>query len=202
MRRLIIFFLLFPCFTNGQIIKDKTEGIDPNKMMISKNIFRILLSASSDTKFSIAGNYEREIIKPITFVAKVGPAYDRQFTYRDIAGNDQYKWLFNFSASAELRIYYNLKRREKTNKTVKNFSAFYFSIEEQIISKPIYIINKTGNEDLKGRNAEFINIGYQYEKLGTYYNIFFGTKLPGPIYNNVVSGLDLLHIGISIGRAY
>ena len=96
----------------------------------------------------------------------------------------------------------NLKRREKTNKTVKNFSAFYLSIQEQIISKPIYIINKTGNEDLKGRNAEFINIGYQYEKLGTYYNIFFGTKLPGPIYNKVVSGFDLLHIGISIGRAY
>ena len=202
MRQISLFLLLLPFFAKSQIIKDNTKEIDPNKMAINKNIFRVLLSASTDTKFSITGNYEREIKKPLTLFFKAGPAYSREYVNTEAFGIKQYKWIFNAIASGELRCYYNLKRRTRLQKTVRNFSAFYLSLEEQLVSNPIFIINKTGNEELKGGNREFFNIGYKYQKNTTYYNIFFGTRFPGQIYNNTPTGIDLLHAGVSIGRAF
>lgn len=202
MRQISLFLLLLPFFAKSQIIKDNTKEIDPNKMAINKNIFRVLLSASTDTKFSITGNYEREIKKPLTLFFKAGPAYSREYVNTDAFGIKQYKWIFNAIASGELRCYYNLKRRTRLQKTVRNFSAFYLSLEEQLVSNPIFIINKTGNEDLKGGNREFVNIGYQYQKNTTYYNIFLGTRFPGQIYNNTPTGIELIHAGVSIGRAF
>jgi hypothetical protein len=202
MRQISLFLLLLPFFAKSQIIKDNTKEIDPYKMEINKNIFRVLLSASTDTKFSITGNYEREIKKPLTLFFKAGPAYSREYVKTDAFGIKQYKWIFNAIASGELRCYYNLKRRTRLQKTVRNFSAFYFSLEEQLVSKPIIIINKSGNEELKGGNREFVNIGYQYQKNTTYYNIFFGTRFPGQIYKNTPTGIELIHAGVSIGRAF
>jgi hypothetical protein len=199
--RLLFLFLLLPFFAKSQIIKDNSKEIDPNKMEINKNIFRLLLSVSTDTKFSVTGNYEREIKKPFTLFFKAGPAFNREYIDTDAFGTEEYKWLFNAIASGELRCYYNLNRRIKFQKTVRNFSAFYLSLEEQLISKPILIINKSGDEVLKGTNSEFINIGYQYQKNTTYYNVYFGARLPGQIYNNTPTG-ELLHAGVTIGRAF
>ncbi len=108
----------------------------------------------------------------------------------------------NVFASGELRYYYNLNRRIRLGKTVRNFSAFYLSIEEQLISKPLLIINKTGNEVLNGRNSKFINIGYQYQNDKTYYNIYIGARFPGQVYNNTPTGVDLFHAGVTIGRVF
>lgn len=202
MRLLFLFLGSLPLFAQSQIIKDNTKEIDPYKMEISKNIFRVLLSASTDTKFSITGNYEREIKKPLTLFFKAGPAYSSEYVNTDAFGTEQYKWIFNVMASGELRYYYNLKRRTRLEKTVRNFSAFYLSLEEQLVSNPIFIINKSGNEELKGGNREFVNIGYQYQKNTTYYNIFFGTRFPGQIYSNTPTGIELLHAGVTIGRAF
>jgi hypothetical protein len=202
MRQLFLFFLLLPFPAKSQIIKDNSKGIDPDKMEISKNIFRVLLSASTDTKFSITGNYEREIKRPLTIFIKAGPAYSRAYVNTDAFGTKQYTWIFNAFASGELRCYYNLKRRARLQKTVRNFSAFYLSLEEQLVSNPIFIINKTGNEALTGGNKEFVNIGYQYQKNIIYYSIFFGTRFPGRIYNNTPTGIELLHAGVTLGRAF
>lgn len=202
MRKIFLFSLLFPFLAKSQMIKDNTTEIDPLKMEISKNIFRVLLSASTDTKFSITGNYEREIIKPLTLFFKAGPAYSREYVNTDAFGTKQYKWIFNAIASGEFRYYYNLKRRTRLQKTVRNFSAFYLSFEEQLVSSPIFIINKSGNEELKGGNREFVNIGYQYQKQTTYYNFFFGTRFPGKIYSNTPTGIELVHAGVTIGRAF
>ena len=202
MKYFILLFFLLPFFAQSQIIKDNSKEIDHNKMKISKNIFRVLLSASTDTKFSITGNYEREIIKPFTLFVNAGPAYSREYVNKDAFGVKQYKWVFNAIASGELRYYYNLKRRTRLQKTVRNFSAFYLSLEEQLVSNPIFIINKSGNEELKGGNREFVNIGYQYQKNTTYYKIYFGTRFPGRIYSNNPTGIELLHAGVIIGRAF
>jgi len=202
MKHFFLFLLLLPFFVKSQIIKDNTKEIDPHKIEINKNIFRVLLSASTDTKFSITGNYEREIKKPLTIFIKAGPAYSREYVNTDAFGTKQYTWIFNAIASGELRCYYNLKRRARLQKTVRNFSAFYLSLEEQLVSKPIFMSNKSGNEELKGSNKEFVNIGYQYQKNTTYYNIFFGTRFPGQIYSNTPTGIELLHAGVTFGRAY
>ncbi len=202
MKSLYLFLFLIPCYANSQIIKDNNKETDPYKMEIQQNIFRVLLSASTDTRLSVTGNYEREIKRPFTIIFKAGPAYNREYVNIDAFGEEQFSWLFNVFASGELRLYHNLNKRAKKGKTIRNFSAFYLSLEEQVVSKPIFIINKTGNENLKGKNSEYINVGYQYQKNSTYYNIFFGTRFPGKVYSNTPSGLALLHGGVAIGRAY
>lgn len=202
MKTIFLFLIAIPFFSKSQIIKDNTKREDPNKFIINKNILRILLSTATVTKFSFTANYEREIIRPFSIFVKAGPAYDRQYLKTDANGNQQYKWIFNALISGELRYYYNLKKRAKSDKTIKNFSAFYLSVEELLVSKPIYIINKTGNEELEGKHKQYINIGYQYEKNSTFYNIFFGTRFPGEIYNNIPIGINLLHAGVTIGKVF
>ena len=202
MRRIFLLVLLLPFFATAQIIKDNSKEPDPDKMEISKNIFRVLLSASTDTKFSITANYERELKRPFTLFFKAGPAYDREYVNTDAFGTKQYKWLFNAIASGELRYYYSLHRRTRLQRTVRNFSGFYLSLEEQFISKPLFILNKSGDEVMKGGNREFVNVGYQYQKNTTYYTIYAGARFPGRVYSNTPSGLDLLHAGVTIGRAF
>jgi hypothetical protein len=202
MKQLFLLFALLPFFATSQIIKDNNTEIDTYKMEINKNIFRVLLSASTDTKYAIIGNYEREINKPFTFFLKAGPTYSGDYLNTDTIGTTTYHWFLNAFASFELRYYYNLKRRARNQRTVRNYSAFYLSIEEQLVSKPILIFNKSGNEVLEEKNRQFINIGYQYQKIRTYYNLYFGTRFPGPIYNDISSGIDLLHAGVMIGRVF
>jgi len=202
MYRIFLLVLLFPFLAIAQVVKDNSAGIDPDKMKIDKNIFRVLLSLSTDTKFSITGSYEREIKRPLTVFFKAGPAIDRASQGTDVNGTEQYRYIFNAIASGELRYYYNLNRRARLEKTIRNFSAFYLSIEEQLVSKPVFIMNKTGTEVLKGRTSAFVNIGYQYQKNTTFYNIYFGTRFPGQIYSNIPVGIELLHGGITVGRAF
>lgn len=202
MKHFFFILLLAPLFLKSQSNSSKPNETDTRKSEIQKNILRVLLSASTDTKFSFTANYEREIIKPLTLFLKTGPAFDREYTNTDVSGNEQYKWLFNFLLSAELRCYYNLNRRMKLQKNVRNFSAFYFSLEEQLVSKPIIMINKSENEVSKGKNSAYINIGYQRQKYHTYYQIYLGTRFPGKIYSTIPAGIDLLHGGVTIGRVF
>ncbi|MEP6749770.1 MAG: hypothetical protein ABJB86_18675 [Bacteroidota bacterium] len=199
MRLVLLQLFLLPFFATAQIIKDNSKDTDPNKMEIDKNIFRMLLSASTDTKFSFTASYERQIIRPLTIFLKGGPAFNREYVTIDAFGTEQYKWLFNVTASGELRYYYNLPGRIKKQRTVRNFSAFYLSLEELLISKPLFILNKSGDVELKGKNSAFINIGFQYQKNTTYFNVYFGTRFPGQVYNNPPVGIELLHTGIIVG---
>jgi hypothetical protein len=133
---------------------------------------------------------------------KAGPAFNKQHTMTDAFGTDQYKWTMNAVVSGEVRYYFTLLRRIKHQKTVKNFSAGYFSLEEMMQSKPLVIINKSGTETLSGNNSSYINLGYQKQVKLTYYNIFFGTRFPGKIYENSTDIFDILHGGITIGRVF
>jgi hypothetical protein len=202
MRRIFLLLAILPFFATAQIIKDNSKEVDPNKMDITKNIFRMLLSLSTDTKFSLTANYEREIKKPFTLYFKAGPAINREDVGPDAFGEEQYKWFFNAIASGEVRYYYNLNRRTRLQRTIRNFSAFYVSLEEQLVSKPIFIINNSGNEVLNGKNRQFVNIGFQYQKNETYFNLYFGTRFPGYVYSHTPTGIELLHGGIVIGRVF
>jgi len=195
-----IFFLitLLPFIASSQVGKEKET--DPNKMEINKNIFRVIISLASDTKLALNGNYEREIIKPFSIVFKAGPAFSREDLFTGTYGNEDYKWLMNLIVSGELRYYFNLKRRIKLEKTTRNFSACYFSVEELIISSPLIIINNRGEQKAPGKSGLYVNIGYQTQFKKSYVNIFFGAKFPGKAYDNSVDVFDLIHAGIAIGR--
>lgn len=202
MKRLFILFFLFPLFTESQIIKLNDKEVDPDKSTIEKNIFRAIFSAATDTKLSLVGSYEREILKPVTLFLKAGPAFNRVYDSTDAFGEKQYEWIFNLIGSAEVRYYFNLKRRTKHQKTTKNFTACYFGVEELLRSSSLFILNKAGNEKIAGLNAPFINVGYQNQFNRTYYHIFFGARFPGKVYSNSVTVFDLLHLGVAIGRVF
>ncbi len=202
MKILFIIFLLFPLCGKSQLIKVNDKVLDPYKMEINKDNPKILLSLATDTKFSILGCYEREIFKPFTIFLKAGPAFDKIYVYTDINRVRQYKWIMNTIASGEFRYYYNLNRRIKLKKTVRNFSACYLSLEELLISKPLLILNKTGNETTVGKNIGYINIGYQKQTNKTSLSAFFGVRFPGQSNNDIDLGIEVLHGGITIGRAF
>lgn len=202
MKSLFFLLLLLPILAVSQVGRKVEKEIDPNKMEIDKNIFRILLSLSSDTKLALNGSYEREIIKPLTLVFKAGPAFNREDLFTGTYGNEDYKWLVKLIGSGELRYYFNLKRRIKLEKTSRNFSACYFSLEELISSKPFIVINDNGEKPLPASSSLYINLGYQHQFKNSYANIFFGTKFPGKAYDNSVDVFDLVHGGIVIGRVF
>lgn len=202
MKHLFFLVLFLPILAASQVGKKNDNETDPNNMEINKNIFRIIMSLSSDTKLALNGSYEREIIKPLSIVFKAGPAFSREDLFTGTYGNEDYKWLMNLIASGELRYYFNLKRRIKLQKTSKNFSATYLSLEELLISKPIIVINNRGQKTAPGSSSLYINIGYQHQFKKSYGNIFFGTKFPGKAYDNSVDVFDLIHGGIVIGRVF
>lgn len=202
MKQFLLLFYLIPVLVNAQLTIHEKKEADPYKMEISKDIFRVNLSLATDAKFSPHAAYERELFRPFTLLLKAGPAFDRDYLFTDIWGNEQYKWFLNFAASGELRYYFSLGRRIKHEKTVKNFSGPYLSLEEAVWSKPLIILNKTGDEVLKGSYGTFINLGYQKQVGLTYYNIFFGTKFPGKIYEQSTDAFDIIHAGIGIGRVF
>ncbi|HWJ27864.1 MAG TPA: hypothetical protein VNS32_15065, partial [Flavisolibacter sp.] len=160
------------------------------------------LSLATDTKFFTHAAYERGLFRPFTLLFKAGPAFDREYLFTDIYGTEQYKWFLNVAASGELRYYFTLNHRIKHERTVKNFSGPYFSLEENVWSKPLIIFNKTGGESLTGGHGTYINLGYQKQVSLTYYNIYFGTRFPGKIYEQSVDVFDIIHAGISIGRVF
>jgi hypothetical protein len=196
-----VFFLLitlFPFIALSQVGKEKET--DPNKMEINKNTLRVIISLASDTKLALIGNYEREIIKPLSIVFKAGPAFSKEDHFTRTYRSEDFKWLINLMGSGELRYYSNLKRRIKLDKTTRNFSAFYFSLEQLLISSPLIIINNRGEEKAPGKSSLYVNMGYQSQFKKSYANIFFGAKFPGKAYDNSVDVFDLIHAGIAIGR--
>jgi hypothetical protein len=202
MKKMFLMMMLLPLCAAAQIMPVSTKNADPHKDEINKDIVRVLLSLATDTRLAVTAGYEREIARPLTVVLKAGPGIDRQYDSIDVYGEKQYSWVINAVASAELRCYIGLRKKAMQNKTVRNFSAFYFSAEVLAKSAALIRISNTGSDRTSGYVRPFVNIGYQKQVRKSYYNIFFGTRFPGRVYGEAVSGLDLLHAGIAVGRVF
>ena len=188
------FFLLF-CFQRA-ISQGITPGNeDPYKMEIQKNIFRGTL-ALMFTELRAMVSYEREIFKPFTLVLKTGPSL------RTDNSSPENEIELAATASGELRYYFNLRRRIKHNKTVRNFSAGYLSLEPFVISKPLIISDQPGDDERAAQAIVYINIGAQKQFKRFYLNAFFGTPFFGRIYSNSVDVFDIIQGGIVIGRVF
>lgn len=202
MKNILLVILLLPLCGVSQFMPANTNKADPHKEEINRDIVRLLLSLATDTKLTFTASYEREIAKPLTLVLKAGPGIDRQYDSIDVYGEKQYSWAINAMASAELRCYIGLRKKAMQNKTVRNFSAFYFSAEVLAKSGALIRINNPDIGRTSGYTRPYLNIGYQKQVRKNYYNIFFGTRFPGRVYGEAVSGLDLLHAGIAVGRVF
>jgi hypothetical protein len=202
MKNILLLILLLPLCAVSQFMPANASKADPHKDEINKDIVRLLLSLATDTKLTFTASYEREIAKPLTLVLKAGPGIDRQYDSIDVYGEKQYSWVINAMASAELRCYIGLQKKAEKNKIVRNFSAFYFSAEVLAKSGALIRISNPDSDRTSGYTRPYINIGYQKQVNKNYYNIFFGTRFPGKVYGEAVSGFDLLHAGIAVGRVF
>ncbi len=202
MKNIVWLLLLLPIFAAAQYPALPVKETDPHKDEINKDIGRVILSLCTDTKITLTGSYEREIARPLTLVLKAGPGIDRQYDSLDAYGEKQYSWVINAVATAELRCYIGLRKRTMQQKTVRNFSGLYISAEVLVKSGALIRISNPDTDRTAGYTRPFINIGYQKQVKKTYYSLFFGTRFPGKAYSNAVSGLDLLHGGIALGRVF
>jgi hypothetical protein len=194
MRHLVLFLFFIPAASICQVGSSTDD--DPYKMEITKNILRAMCTFTMEvsTEFTIC--YEHEIKRPFTLVLKTGPSL---FT-GDPSSDDGVG--LTATASGELRYYYNLNRRKKLKKTIRNFSATYFSLEPFIKSKYLIIAKGPGVESLTKNSGAYVNIGFQKQFKRFYLNTYFGIRSPGKIYSNSVDVLDIIHGGITIGHVF
>lgn len=182
-------------------VKSSTYA-DTYKDEIDKNIFRVMMTLALDESLAIKACYEHEIYKPLSFLLKAGPSFSRKSISNDAFGNEQYAWSLRAVASDEIRCYYNLKRRVRHEKTIRNFSGYYISLEPFVISNPLIIVNDPNSELSNGKAGIYLNIGFQKQVSHFYFNAFLGTRFFGQIYSNSNSFLDVLPAGVTIGRAF
>ena len=173
----------------------RAQQKDMFAMDIEKNIFRasFTLIAPDDEGLPFLFSYEREIRKPFTLVISAGPSF------RGLgAGSSGY--VIHGFASAELRYYFNLMRRIKKEKTVRNFSATYLSIQESLLSGPIALVNVLSVTAAKGKARTFLNLGIQKQFKQKFLNLYLG---PGLHFNDLDKGewvlIDDFHVGFTLG---
>lgn len=189
-------FFLFPFFIIPQIAICQVNLLkyeDPYKMDIDKHIFRLMCTFNTGENLLFTGCYEHEIKRPLTMVLKAGPS---------IFADDnsvEYGIALAAIASGELRYYFNLNRRIKHEKTIRNFSAGYLSLEPFVISKSLTILNNSGTEEKPASAGAYINIGFQRQVKRSYVNVFLGTRFFGKIYSNSVDVFDIIQGGVAFG---
>ncbi len=201
MKKIFLLFLItIPLRSISQV--SSSRYTDTYKEEIDKTIFRLMMTLSLDETLTIAGCYEHEIYKPLTVVVKAGPVISRDYLLRDAYGNEQYNWYIKAAAAAEVRCYYNLKRRIRHEKTIRNFSGYYVSLEPFVVSSSLVLINNDHAGTIPAKAGVYLNIGFHKQTRHTYFNAFFGTRFFGSIYENSNSFLDVIHAGVTIGRAF
>lgn len=162
---------------------------------IEKNIFRASITwiIPGDEGYPITFSYEREVRKPFTFVIGTGPSF------RGTSEGTGELAIHGF-VSAEFRYYFNLLHRIRKEKTVRNFSATYLSVQESLMSGPIALMNISSENAAKGKARTFLNLGLQKQFKQGFFNIYLG---PGLHFNDLEKGVWVLiedfHAGITLG---
>jgi hypothetical protein len=165
---------------------------------IEKNIFRATATVPS---LAVAMSYERQIVKPLTVVFNLGPAFNAKSA--SFTGNNKTAWNIYAQGSVEARCYYNLKHRLKKEKTIRNYSANYLSIEQFFITNPIISINQP-RVAAGGSSGLSLNVGLQRQTSKHFYiGGFLGVKIVGGNVEGAYSSKsDPLRFGITLGHVF
>ena len=189
MKSLLVYILL------GSFTSSCAQQKDMFSMDIEKNIFRISATfiVPDDEGWRLSFSYEREIRRPFTFFIAAGPSFSSRA--KETGELAIYGYM-----GAEFRYYFNLMHRIKKEKTVRNFSATYLALQQNLFSGPIALINMPREYADKAKGLTFLNLGIQKQFNQGYLNIFLG---PGLHFNDLEKGewvlLDGFHAGISLG---
>jgi len=179
----------------GSVTSSYAQEKDMFSKDIEKNIFRASFTCifPDDEGWPLTFSYEREIRKPFTIVIGVGPSFRG-------TSNETGELAIHGFVSAEFRYYFNLVHRIKKEKTVRNFSATYLSLQESLFSGPLALINLSSENAAKGKARTFLNLGLQKQFKRTYLHIFLG---PGLHFNDLDKGewvlIEDFHAGIAFG---
>ncbi len=168
----LFIILLLPISSFSQIFKDK----DYEKDSIYNDIFRIVCTKSIIN--SVSFQYEKKVKKAITLLVEAGPTLEVQpFGALEDPSKSKYQFSFSFFGSLESRYYFNLKHRIKKQKSVHNYSAFYFSLQEYVLANPFGFINQRASNSYQGNLQTFINIGWQKQYQSLYFHAFLGAAI-------------------------
>jgi len=173
------FFLLFLIFLSSLTFAQSSKNEDPYHNRIDKNIFRVVTTKYAPSNLVAVGiQYERQIKKPFSLLLETGPTMEIQ-KFGDINDPSKSKYQFSFSlfGSVESRYYFNLSHRIKKEKPVHNFSAFYVSLQEYVLSNPFIFINQKSSQAYQGNVQTFLNVGWQKQIQSYYFHVFSGITL-------------------------
>ena len=171
----ILFFLFFP----GCCFAQKSKNIDIGRDSIYNNIYRIVATQyAPGYLYSLSFQYERRLNSSLTLLAQTGTGIDVQpFGNIDNRFNKKHQYAFSVFGSVESRYYFNLAHRIKKGKAVHNFSAFYLSLQEFILSNPFVFVNQTASNATQGNNQTFFNFGWQKQYQSIYFHLYGGPSL-------------------------
>jgi hypothetical protein len=188
-----------PILLFGQANIAKRKNNDLNSMQ--SNIYRINITQPIFPEYetiTLSGAYEHRIKNALSILGNIGIGSSvKKFG----SSSNRYQTSFHFYTSLEGRYYFTLKRRQKKEKPVFNFSCPYLSIVQNLFTNPIALINQIPKDAFEGSTRMFLNLGYQKQlgklQLGAFWGVsFFGKDFS--IYDKGRS-VSPIHGGLTVG---
>lgn len=198
----LLLIITIPIIVFGQ--SKNLKIVDKNLSIIQDNIFRINLTQAVLPNYetgTISGVYERRIKSAFSFVGKIGIGGElKKFG----PPGDPNQLSFHFYSAAEGRYYFTLKRRQRREKSVLNFSCPYIGIEQNLFTNPIALINQIPKKAFEGNTRTFLNLGSQKQIGKLYLGAFMGISLFENDFTIYDKGrkMEQLHGGVQIGYVF
>jgi hypothetical protein len=200
--KILLLIITLPIFLLGQTNSTKSTDRDLNKII--SNIYRIYIVQPmfphDNEPIIISGMYEHRFKNTFSFVGKLGIGGEvKKFG----SSTNPYQTSFHLYSAIEGRYYFTINRRLKKEKAVQNLSCPYISLEQNIITNQIALINQVEKEALKGTTGLFLNLGYQKQLGKLYLGTFFGVRLGGKSFSKYDgSSLSSIHGGLMVGYVF
>ena len=186
----------------GQLKNPKV--FDKSLSIIQDNIYRINITQAILPNYetsTLSGVYERRIKNAFSLVGKIGIGSElKKFG----PPGDPNQISFHFYSALEGRYYFTLKRRQRKEKSVLNFSCPYIGIEQNLFTNPIALINQDRKNAFGGSTRTFLNLGSQKQIGKLYLGGFLGVSIfeNDLKYYSTGRKMERLHGGALIGYVF
>ncbi|HMT72722.1 MAG TPA: hypothetical protein PKA77_01520 [Chitinophagaceae bacterium] len=200
--KLLLLIITLPhlIFAQSKNIEAKSKSVD----YIKANIYRIDITQPIFPEYetiTLSGIYEHRIKNSFSFLGKIGIGTSvRKFG----SSSNRYQTSFHLYSAIEARYYFTLKRRQKKEKPVLNFSCPYLAIEQNLFTNPIVLINQTSKDAFEGNTRTFINLGYQKQIGKLHLGAFFGVSAFVKDFSIYDKGRNIspVHGGLMLGYVF
>lgn len=160
---LIVFFAIQAnCQQNNWYKIYKADSI---KNVIGKNIFRLHLASAfiipGYGDIQLLGNYETRISRDISLNTRAGLCFQLANINRSSSLRTKTEIGYYAFASVEARYFFLMRSRIAAKRKIANYSGFYLSAEQNLLSPPILLQNIEEAKALDAKTAFYINTGFQ-----------------------------------------